>query len=33
MKRTLFAMIAIAVLAMPSLAQMSEVRARVDGLT
>ena len=33
MKRMLFAVIAITLFALPSLAQMSEVRARVDGLT
>ena len=33
MKRMLFAVIAITLFALPSLGHMSEVRARVDGLT
>ena len=33
MKRMLFTAIAITIFAIPPLAQMSEIRARVDGLT
>ena len=33
MKQFLLAMLAITILAAPSFAQMSEVKARVDGLT